>query len=419
MAEASLTRCHLRTTVWLRPISLLVIQEKIASPTRHTSMPYPSFLKEGLSHVPCHLKAPTPQKKKNQVVKVSPGGSHLGASWSEGSETNVILGFRVPTTIGLRKPPAGSPCSQSIPGSLEPLGGARGYGQGGSKLKLACLPPSTLPLLQLTLSSLQPHSSLPALSSLLLSLQLAPSSLKLPSSLQLAPSSLQPPTLLPLFQLTPCLLPAFSSLPVCSQLTPACSPCSSLLPALSSLPACSSLLPARSSSLPLLQLALSSIQPPSSLQLSPAYQVASAHSSLLPLLQLALSSLQPPSSLQLAPAHSLAPPHSSLLPALSSLPARSPCSSSLPALSSLPACSPCSSLPAHSQLAPLAPSSLQLAPSSLPSLQLTLLAPACSQLAPLASACSPCSSSLPAHSQWPCMCWGPHHLWGVRGYGAR
>ena len=27
-----------------------------------------------------------------------------GASWSEGSETNVILGFRIPTTIGLRKP---------------------------------------------------------------------------------------------------------------------------------------------------------------------------------------------------------------------------------------------------------------------------------------------------------------------------
>ena len=65
--------------------------------------------------------------KKNRIVKVSPGGSHLaparsqwpmnslvcigvpttyggqgarGASWSEMSEPNIILGFRVPTTIG-------------------------------------------------------------------------------------------------------------------------------------------------------------------------------------------------------------------------------------------------------------------------------------------------------------------------------
>ena len=59
-------------------------------------------------------------------------GSKLGASWSEGSETNVILGFRVPTTIGLRKPPAGSPCSQSIPGSLEPLGGQGAMGKVGA-----------------------------------------------------------------------------------------------------------------------------------------------------------------------------------------------------------------------------------------------------------------------------------------------
>ena len=42
-------------------------------------------------------------------------GSELGASWSEGSKPNVILGFRVPTTIGLRKSPAGSPCSQLAP----------------------------------------------------------------------------------------------------------------------------------------------------------------------------------------------------------------------------------------------------------------------------------------------------------------
>ena len=54
-------------------------------------------------------------KIKYQVVKVSPGGSHLGASWSEGSKPNVILGFRVPTTIGLRKPPAHRPCSHLAP----------------------------------------------------------------------------------------------------------------------------------------------------------------------------------------------------------------------------------------------------------------------------------------------------------------
>ena len=76
-------------------------------------------------------------------MKVSPGGSHLGAnweqtgselgaSWSEGSETNVILGFRVPTTIGLRKPPAGSPCSKSIPGSLKPLGVQGAMGKVGA-----------------------------------------------------------------------------------------------------------------------------------------------------------------------------------------------------------------------------------------------------------------------------------------------
>ena len=184
-------------------------------------------------------------------------GSELGASWSEGSETNVILGFRVPTTIGLRKPPAGSPCSQLAPlaprASLGPwsLWEARGYGQGWSKLKLACLPPSTLPFLQLTPSSLQPPSSLPACSSSLPSLKLAPSSL----------------------QLTP--------------LTPACSPHSS------SLPACSSSLQLSPSSLPSLQLA------PSLLQLAPA---CSPHSSSLP----ARSSTLP--SLQLTPAHS---PHSS------------------------------------------------------------------------------------------------------------
>ena len=132
------------------------------------------------------------------------------------------------------------------------LWGQGGRGQGGSKLKLAPLPSSSLPSLQLTPNSLQ----------------LTPSSLQPPSllpSLQLAPSSLQPPSSIPLLQLTPSLLPALFSLqlaPACSQLSPA----SQLTPLA---PACS-------------QLAPSSLQPPSSLQLAP-------------------SSLQPPSSLQLAP----------------------------------------------------------------------------------------------------------------------
>ena len=158
-------------------------------------------------------------------------GSELGASWeeagmswSEGSEMNVILGFRVPTTIGLRKTPAGSPCSQLAPlaprASLGPwsLSGARGYGQGGSKLA-----PSLLPASQLT----------PACSS------------SLPACSQLSPAS----------QLTPA---CSSSLPACSQLSPA-----------------SQLAPACSSLLPLLQLAPSSLQPPSSLKAAkvPSYVV--------------------------------------------------------------------------------------------------------------------------------------------------
>ena len=168
-------------------------------------------------------------------------GSELGASWeqagtswSKGSEMNVILGFRVPTTIGLRKPPAGSPCSQLAPlaprASLGPwsLWGARGYGQGGSKLA-----PSLLPASQLTpacSSSLPAFSSLPACSSLLPSLQLAPLAPSLLPSLQLAP--LAPAR----SQLAPAHSPHSSSLPAHSprsQLAPAHSPCSSSLPACS------------------------------------------------------------------------------------------------------------------------------------------------------------------------------------------
>ena len=62
----------LGTTQKLRLSSLRVIQEQMASRTRHTSISCPSFLKEGLSHVPRHLKAPTPQKKtkpKNVITR--------------------------------------------------------------------------------------------------------------------------------------------------------------------------------------------------------------------------------------------------------------------------------------------------------------------------------------------------------------
>ena len=94
-----------------------------------------------------------------------------------------------------------------------------------------------------------------------------------------------------------------------------------------------------------------------------------------------------PSSLQLTP--SLPPPPSSLqlTPA---------CSGSLPTCSS--------SLPP--------PSSLQLAPTS----QLT---PAHSQLAPARSHLPAHSSSLPAHSQWPMYVWGsPPPLW-CKGLGGK
>ena len=162
-------------------------------------------------------------------------GSELGASWeqagmswSEGSETNVILDFRVPTTIGLRKPPAGSPCSQLAPlaprASLGPwsLWGARGYGQGGSKLA-----PSLLPAFQLTPAC---SSSLPACSQLSPASQLAPLA---PACSQLSPASQLTPAC---SQLAPAhsLAPARSQLYPVSQLTPACSqlyPVSQLTPA--------------------------------------------------------------------------------------------------------------------------------------------------------------------------------------------
>ena len=146
-------------------------------------------------------------------------GSELGASWSEGSETNVILGFRVPTTIGLRKPPAGSPCSQLAPlaprASLGPwsLWGGKGLWARWEQAEAGSPPSQHTPLAPA-------HS------------QLSPAS-------QLTPSSLQPPSLLPSLQLAPSLLPALSSFPARSSLLlalsslPPCSPCSSSLPACS------------------------------------------------------------------------------------------------------------------------------------------------------------------------------------------
>ena len=70
--------------------------------------------------------------QKYQVVKVSPGGSLLGANWSEGSKPNVILGFTVPTTIGGKTSIitySAYMCSpRSQPGPLTPNGVSRGRG---------------------------------------------------------------------------------------------------------------------------------------------------------------------------------------------------------------------------------------------------------------------------------------------------
>ena len=285
------------------------------------SLPAPSSLPACSSSLPMAmyvLGSPPPVGCKGLWGKVGASWSKLG-SWSElertgsePSEWNVILGFRVPTTIGLGKLPAGSPCSELAPLApraslgpwsklgasrsepnvilgpwvtgtfLEPqeapsllpllpacsscsqltplapreslcpwsLWGSRGYGQGGSKLKLAPLPPSSLPSLQLTPSSVQPPSLLPALSSL-------------PACSSSLPPSLQPSQL----------APAHSQLSPASQLTPACSSSlpllqltPSLLPALSSLPAHSSSLPTPS----LLHLAPNSQLAPARTQLAPS-----------------------------------------------------------------------------------------------------------------------------------------------------
>ena len=85
----SLTRCNLRATVWLRPTSLLIIQEEKASPTGHTGMPCPSFPKEGLPHVPCHLKTKSTfealridSQKTNTYVHVPYDVRHLSTTLS-------------------------------------------------------------------------------------------------------------------------------------------------------------------------------------------------------------------------------------------------------------------------------------------------------------------------------------------------
>ena len=129
--------------------------------------------------------------------------SELGVSWSELEQdecyTNPQLAPLALSLLPLL--PACSPCSQSIPGSLEPRsqwpmnslvcigvpttsGGQGARGQGGSKLKLAPLTPRSLSLLQLSPSLLQfapAHSQLALAcspcSSLLQITPLAPSSL--------------------------------------------------------------------------------------------------------------------------------------------------------------------------------------------------------------------------------------------------
>ena len=198
------------------------------------------------------------------------------------------LGFRVPTTIGLRKPPAGSPCSQLTP--LAP----RAFLGPWSELGASWSEPNVILGHWVPGTFLEPQEA-PSLLPLLPAC--SPCSQRIPGSLEpLGDKGLwakweQAEAGSPPSQLTP-LTPAHSHLSPASQLAPAHS---SLLPAVSSLPAHFSLLPV-----------LSSLPAHSSLlQLTP---VAPASS------QLAPSSLQPPSSLQLAPAHSsslqLTPAHS-------------------------------------------------------------------------------------------------------------
>ena len=167
-------------------------------------------------------------------------GNKLGVTWSNPSEWNIILGFRVPSTIGLRKLSAGSPCSQVASlaprASLDPwskLGASRSEQNVilGPWVTGTFLEPQEAPSLLPLLPACSSHSQLSPLAP---RESLCPWSLwgsrgygQGGSKLKLAPL---PPSSLPSLQLTPSLLPALSSLPACS----------SLLPALSSLPACSS-----------------------------------------------------------------------------------------------------------------------------------------------------------------------------------
>ena len=143
----------------------------------------------------------------------------------------------------------------SIPGSLEPLGG-KGLWARWEQAEAGSPPSQHTPLTPAHSSSLQPPSSLPALSSL-------PACSPHSSSLQ-----------------------ACSQLSQAAQLAPACSPHSSLLST------CSSSLPAHSSSLPSLQLAPACSQlTPSSLQLTPSSLPACSSS--LPMAMYVLGSPPP------------------------------------------------------------------------------------------------------------------------------
>ena len=142
-------------------------------------------------------------------MKVSPGGSHLGASWSKRSEPNVILGFRVPTTIGLRKPPARSPCSQSMPGSLERAKCYTGSLEPSWSLRK---PPARSPCSQL--APLAPRACLGPWSELGASWS-KPNVILGPWNL---PGASESPQLAPLAPLTPSLLPEHAWVPGVSQM---------------------------------------------------------------------------------------------------------------------------------------------------------------------------------------------------------
>ena len=176
-------------------------------------------------------------------MKVSPGGSHrganweragseLGASWSEGSEPNVILGFRVPTTIGLRKSPAHSPCSQLAPLAPRPFLGPWNLPGASGSPQLTPLLPDCSPCSQL--APLAPRASLGPWSKLGVSWS-EPNVIlgfRVPTNIGLRKPPAHSPCsqLAPRPSLGPWNLPGASGSPQLTPLLPDCSPCSQLAP---------------------------------------------------------------------------------------------------------------------------------------------------------------------------------------------